>query len=170
MDSNTSSTEVRRRPSPEAIRRRNAKRRAARRRAAVGRVFVFLLLAAILGGSLYGAWILRQRTETMAEEGQQRVAAAGQALNEAKAAYAAIDPNTTQGSERQLEAQQEIVAAARQEAEELQQEINALDESIAAAEKDLANHGTDEESQYFRSLYDTYREGMEKVEGYLEGN
>ena len=52
----------------------------------------------------------------------------------------------------------------------MEAEINGLEESIRAAQKTLSELEADEDTAYYMTAYDSMRQGMEMVEGYIEGN
>ena len=129
-----------------------------------------ILLIVVLAGVCFGAVTVLNMTSQLRAENEAIVNEAQQKLDAAKAAYDAIDPSTTQGEAHQLEAENAAVAEAEQRANEIKEEIKGLEESIRAAQKELEEAEADEDTAYYMTAYDSMRQGMEMVEGYIEGN
>ena len=134
------------------------------------RIIVMILLLLMLAGTGIGAVTLYNKTADLRAENEALVREANQQVETAKAAYDAIDPSTTQGAERQLQSDNAAVAEAEQRADALEAEIREIENSIRAAQEELNRVEADEETAYYMEAYDSLREGMEKVEGYIEGN
>lgn len=134
------------------------------------RGIVTVLLAALLAGSLTGALIFHGKTARLREENEAAVAQAQQLLDQAKAAYDALDPNSAQGAERRLEEQNAALADAQAQIQELQGEIQQLEEALGQAESQAETLEAEGDTAYYIAAYNALQEGMAKVEDYIEGN
>ena len=134
------------------------------------RAIAAVLLLLVLIGSAGGALYFKGETDRLRAENEALVAAAESRLAAAQAAYNAIDPGTLEGSEHQLEAEKAIVAEAVARADELEKESRSLDEEISRAQAELDALEEQEENAYYLAIYQSLHEGMEKVEGCIEGN
>ena len=134
------------------------------------KVIVMILLLLIIAGTVMGSLTIRGWTAELQAENEARVRAAQSQLDDEKAAFAAIDPNTTEGTERELEAERQIITEAQEQIAALETEIRGLDDTTAEVQRTAEEKKLDEETQYYLTVYQSLHEGMEKVEGYIEGN
>lgn len=134
------------------------------------KVIVMLLLLAVLAGAIYGALVFRGRTQQLTAENEALVTAARERQQAATAAFAAIDPDTAEGAQRQLEHEKAIVAQALSDAADLENESAELDRALEEARDQLTALQEDEENAYYMAVYESYARGMEKVEAAIEGN
>ena len=134
------------------------------------KVIVPLILLLVIAGMAAGAFYFQGETGKLHAENRALVASAQERLDQAKAELEAIDPSTVEGAERQLESEQAIVKEALDRAEELEKENTQLDDSIAEENAELESVSADEETAYYLAVYESLHQGMEKVEGYIEGN
>ena len=133
-------------------------------------IVVFILLLLVLAGAVYTAVGYRGKIRELEAANQVLVDEARERLDAARAAYDAIDPSTMEGSQRQLETENELIEAGRQRTEELESEIRELETDIDLAEQRKTELEADEETEYYLTVYESYRQGMEKVEERIEGN
>ncbi len=136
----------------------------------VKKVIVMLLLLAVLAGAIYGALVFRGRTQQLTAENEALVTAARERQQAASAAFAAIDPDTAEGAQRQQEHEKAIVAQALSDAADLENESAELDRDLEEARDQLTALQEDEENAYYMAVYESYARGMEKVEAAIEGN
>ncbi len=134
------------------------------------KVIVMLLLLAVLAGAIYGALVFRGRTQQLTAENEALVTAALERQQAASAAFAAIDPDTAEGAQRQQEHEKAIVAQALSDAADLENESAELDRDLEEARDQLTALQEDEENAYYMAVYESYARGMEKVEAAIEGN
>lgn len=133
-------------------------------------MIITVLLLAMIAGAAAGAMILRGETERLKADNRALVAAAEDRLAQARAELAAIDPSAVEGEERQLASEQAAVEEAVARAQELEAENDALDGDILQAQAELDAARAQEDAAYYLSVYESYRKGMELVEGCIEGN
>ena len=134
------------------------------------KMIVPVLLLMVILATTAGAFWFRGQTQKLHSDNQALVADAEQRLARAKAEFDAIDPSTVEGAERRLESEQAIVTEAETRAAELEQENAQLDKEISEEKAKLENISSDEETAYYLAVYESLHQGMEKVEGYIEGN
>ena len=134
------------------------------------KMIVPVLLLLVILATAAGAFWFRGQTQKLHADNQTLVSDAEQRLAQAKAEYNAIDPSTVEGAERQLESEQAIVTEAETRAQELEMENAKLDQEISEEKAKLEKASSDEDTAYYLAVYESLHKGMEKVEGYIEGN
>ena len=134
------------------------------------RIIVALLLLALIGGAAAGALYFQGETGRLHDQNRALVTAAEDRLARAKEELSAIDPSTVEGEERQLASEQAIVADANARAEALEAENAELDKSIEEAQTALEAAMAEGDNAYYMTVYDSLSQGMQMVEGYIEGN
>lgn len=131
-------------------------------------VTVVLVLVLVLG--LVGGFVFRGQYAELYRTNQALVDAAQQDLDEASAAYAAVDPAGAEETARLLERENELMTQAQEEIQRLTEENSGLDASIRTAEQQLEEKQADEDYAYYKAIYDSLAEGKALVESYLEDN
>ena len=122
------------------------------------------LLVLVLAGSVFMGMNYRGRTAQLRMENEKATAEAQAALDEAKAAYNQVDPNSLEGSENQLAQDRQLVDAAKEKAAEMEAELGSLDEEIARLQSEVETKEADEEISYYLTVYNAWLDGMTKVE------
>lgn len=131
---------------------------------------ITVLLSVILViGVVCGIYFMHQAA-TLRTDGESAVAAAESTLAEAQARHDAVDPSTETGTAAWTAAEQEVFAETQEKIDALQTDNAALDESIAAMEKEVETKLADEDTAYYNSVYEEMQKGVDQVEEYLEGN
>ena len=105
----------------------------------------------------------------MREENEIRLREAQTELEEQKTALAAIDPTTDEGMARQIEAQKQAIAEAREKAEKLQAENETLRRDNEELRDQISGLETDEDNAYYLKVYESLHRGMEMVEDCIDG-
>ena len=67
-------------------------------------------------------------------------------------------------------AEQEVFGETQEKIDALKADNAALDESIAAVEKEVETKLADEDTAYYNSVYEEMQKGVDQVEEYLKGN
>ena len=129
-------------------------------------VILSVLLAA---GALCGVLFLRQAAR-LRTDGEQTVAAAESELAAARERYDTVDPESETGAAAWAAAEQEVFDETRAKIDALKADGDALDESIAAAEKEVETKLADEDTAYYNTVYEEMQKGVDQVEEYLKGN
>ena len=120
-------------------------------------VMTVLLSVILVIGVVCGVYFLKQAVALRAD-GESAVASAQETLAAAQTRHDAVDPETETG------------AAAWTAADALKADNAALDESIAAVEKEVETKLADEDTAYYNSVYEEMQKGVDQVEEYLKGN
>ena len=128
-----------------------------------------ILLLLVLAGSLFGAYTLQTRVSALEAENEAKVAAAQSELDAIKAAYAAIDPETDEGMARQIEAENQAIDEANEQAAALTQDSETLRADIRTLQSGISALEADEDNAYYLKVYESLHKGMEMVEGLLNG-
>ncbi len=121
-------------------------------------VMTVVLAVVLLAGAVCGAFFLH-RAAQLRTAGEDAVAAAQQELDAAQAGAAAW-----------AAAEQEVFSETQEKIDTLNADNAALDESIAAAEKEVEAKLADEDTAYYNSVYEEMQKGVDQVEEYLKGN
>ena len=80
------------------------------------------------------------------------------------------DPETETGAAAWTAAEQEVFGETQEKIDALKADNAALDESIAAVEKEVETKLADEDTAYYNSVYEEMQKGVDQVEEYLKGN
>ena len=134
------------------------------------RLIVTIVLVLVLVLSLAGGFIFRGQYSELYRTNQTVVDAAQRELDEANAAYAALDPDSAEETAHRLERENELMTQAQEEIRQLTEANDELDASIRTAEQQLEEKQADEEYAYYKAVYDSMAEGKALVESYLEDN
>ena len=103
-------------------------------------------------------------------DGESAVASAQETLAAAQTRHDAVDPETETGAAAWTAAEQEIFGETQEKIDALKADNAALDESIAAVEKEVETKLADEDTAYYNSVYEEMQKGVDQVEEYLKGN
>ena len=122
-------------------------------------VMTVLLSVILVIGVVCGVYFLKQAAALRAD-GESAVATAQETLAAAQTRHDAVDPETETGAAAWTAAEQEIFGETQEKIDALKADNAALDESIAAVEKEVETKLADEEMQ----------KGVDQVEEYLKGN
>lgn len=134
------------------------------------RTVITVLLSVILViGVVCGVYFLRQAAALRAD-GESAVAAAEGNLTAAQTRYDALNPETETGAAAWAAAEQEVYSETQEKIDSLKTDNAALDESIAAMEKEVEGKLADEDTAYYNSVYEEMQKGVDQVEEYLKGN
>ena len=134
------------------------------------RLIVTIVLVLVLVLGLAGGFIFRGQYNELYRTNQTVVDAAQRELDEANAAYAALDPDSAEETAHRLERENELMTQAQEEIRQLTEANDELDASIRTAEQQLEEKQADEEYAYYKAVYDSMAEGKALVESYLEDN
>ena len=132
-------------------------------------VMTVLLSVILVIGVVCGVYFLHQAA-TLRANGESAVAAAEGELTAAQTRYDALNPETETGAAAWAAAEKEIFAETQEKIDSLQADNAALDESIAALEKEVEGKLADEDTAYYNSVYEEMQKGVDQVEEYLKGN
>ena len=80
------------------------------------------------------------------------------------------DSETETGAAAWTAAEQEVFGETQEKIDALKADNAALDESIAAVEKEVETKLADEDTAYYNSVYEEMQKGVDQVEEYLKGN
>ena len=125
---------------------------------------VFLLI-----GAFCGVYFLRQAAELRAA-GEDTVASAQSELDAAQQRRDAADPETETGAAAWAAAEQQVFAETQMDIDALKADNAALDEDIAAVEKEIEAKLADEDTAYYNTVYEEMQKGVDQVEEYIKGN
>ena len=129
-----------------------------------------ILLIILLAGCVAGALTLHSWTEDLRTYNQSRVDAAQARLDAQTATYAHIDPNTDEGAQVQQETENAAIADAQEQTVRLEEANAALEEEIEGLQRRVEELEAEEETAYYLAIYDQMAQGIEEVQGYIEGN
>ena len=87
-----------------------------------------------------------------------------------EAHFYGVDPETETGAAAWTAAEQEVFGETQEKIDALKADNAALDESIAAMEKEVETKLADEDTAYYNSVYEEMQKGVDQVEEYLKGN
>ena len=132
-------------------------------------VMTVLLSVILVIGVVCGVYFLRQAAALRAD-GESAVAAAEGELTAAQTRYDALNPETETGAAAWAAAEQEVYSETQEKIDLLKTDNAALDESIAAMEKEVEGKLADEDTAYYNSVYEEMQKGVDQVEEYLKGN
>lgn len=132
-------------------------------------VMTVLLSVILVIGVVCGVYFLRQAAALRAD-GESAVAAAEGELTAAQTRYDALNPETETGAAAWAAAEQEVYSETQEKIDSLKTDNAALDESIAAMEKEVEGKLADEDTAYYNSVYEEMQKGVDQVEEYLKGN
>ena len=132
-------------------------------------VMTVLLSVILVIGVVCGVYFLRQAAALRAD-GESAVAAAEGNLTAAQTRYDALNPETETGAAAWATAEQEVYSETQEKIDSLKTDNAALDESIAAMEKEVEEKLADEDTAYYNSVYEEMQKGVDQVEEYLKGN
>ena len=132
-------------------------------------VMTVLLSVILVIGVVCGIYFMHQAASLRAD-GESAVTAAESALTEAQTRHDAVDPDTETGAAAWTAAEQEVFAETQEKIDSLKADNAALDESIAAMEKEVETKLADEDTAYYNSVYEEMQKGVDQVEEYLKGN
>ena len=134
-----------------------------------GLILLLVLIALILFSSYFGLFYMEQREE-LAALYDGRIAAAEAELAAAEAEYAEADPDSDAHVAERKQLSEEMIAAAELELADMQQKASETDAAIRAAEERIAELESDEDFEYYMSVYEEYLEGGAYVEALLSGD
>ncbi len=142
-------------------------------------VMTVLLSVILVIGVVCGVYFLKQ-AEALRADGESAVATAQETLAAAQTRHDAVDPvqgravfddrQTETGAAAWTAAEQEIFGETQEKIDALKADNAALDESIAAVEKEVETKLADEDTAYYNSVYEEMQKGVDQVEEYLKGN
>lgn len=98
------------------------------------------------------------------------MASAQETLAAAQTRHDAVDPETETGAAAWTAAEQEVFGETQEKIDALKADNAALDESIAAVEKEVETKLADEDTAYYNSVYEESRREWIRIEEYLKGN
>ena len=130
-------------------------------------VMTVLLSVILVIGVVCGVYFLKQAVALRAD-GESAVASAQETLAAAQTRHDAVDPET--GAAAWTAAEQEVFGETQEKIDALKADNAALDESIAAVEKEVETKLADEDTAYYNSVYEEMQKGVDQVEEYLKGN
>ena len=125
-------------------------------------VMTVLLSVILVIGVVCGVYFLKQAVALRA--------AAQETLAAAQTRHDAVDPETETGAAAWTAAEQEVFGETQEKIDALKADNAALDESIAAVEKEVETKLADEDTAYYNSVYEEMQKGVDQVEEYLKGN
>lgn len=134
------------------------------------KVIVTVLLLALIAACGAGTYVLRDKSARIRAERDALVSAAEDRRSQAQAAFDAVDRNALDDDEDRLAAQQAALEEALAEAEALEEENKALAAQAQESEAALSALREQGDNEYYLTIYQSLREGMEKVEALIEGN
>lgn len=134
------------------------------------KVIVTVLLLALIAACGAGTYILKGKTAELRAQRDAVLSAAEDRRSQAQAALDAIDRNALDADESRLAAEQKALEEARSEAEALEEENKALSALVQENEAALSALREQGDNEYYLTIYQSLREGMEKVEALIEGN
>ena len=123
-------------------------------------VMTVLLSVILVIGVVCGVYFLKQAVALRAD-GESAVASAQETLAAAQ---------TRHGAAAWTAAEQEVFGETQEKIDALKADNAALDESIAAVEKEVETKLADEDTAYYNSVYEEMQKGVDQVEEYLKGN
>ena len=125
---------------------------------------VFLLI-----GAFCGVYFLRQAAD-LRTAGENTVASAQSELEQAQQRRDAVDPETETGTAAWAAAEQQVFTETQEAIDALKADNTALDENIAAMEKEIETKLADEDTAYYNTVYEEMQKGVDRVEEYIKGN
>lgn len=134
-----------------------------------GLILLLTLIAVILFSCYFGLYYMEQR-DVLASLYESRIAAAEADLSAAEAEYAEADPDSEAHVVERRQLSEEMIAAAKLELADMQQKAAETDAAVRAAEERVAELESDEDYEYFMSVYEEYLEGRAYVEELLSGD
>ena len=133
----------------------------------VGGLILTVVLIAVILAAGYAGILCYEQYGVIKAEHDAVVNAANAELAGAQAEYAIEDPDSEAHIAERQALSEEILREAKEEMARMEQEKGALDRSIAAAEDRVRELESQEDFDYFKSVYDEYVEGREYVEELL---
>lgn len=127
-----------------------------------------ILLAVLIAAMAAGAVVIRGRFVKKQAYYADMQAQAESALAAAQGEYDAIDTASLDAETAEMAQLQEQNAALTEENTQMTADGTALDSQISEKQADYDAKASDNE--YYVSIYNSLKEGMEKVEGYIDGN
>ena len=134
------------------------------------RIITMIVLLLALAATVYSAVTLHGRVLALQLENQARVDSAQSELDAKKTEYAAIDPNSDAGIAHQIETENQAIAEANAQAAALSEENDGFLRENDELKTQIEALEADEENAYYLTVYESLHNGMEMVEGYLNGN
>ena len=131
-------------------------------------VMTVLLSVILVIGVVCGVYFLKQAVALRAD-GESAVASAQETLAAAQTRHD-VDPEPEPGAAAWTAAEQEVFGETQEKIDALKADNAALDESIAAVEKEVETKLADEDTAYYNSVYEEMQKGVDQVEEYLKGN
>lgn len=134
-----------------------------------GLILLLTLIAVILFSCYFGLYYMEQR-DVLSSLYESRIAAAEADLGAAESEYAEADPDSGAHAAERRQLSEEMIAAAKLELADMQQKATETDTAVRAAEERVAELESDEDYEYFMSVYEEYLEGRAYVEELLSGD
>lgn len=134
------------------------------------KVIVAVLLLALIAACGAGTYVLREKTALIRAERDALISAAEDRRSQARAALDAVDRNALDADESRLAEEQAALEQAGSEAEALEAENKELTARVTESEAALSEFREQGDNEYYLTIYQSLREGMEKVEALIEGN
>ena len=128
-----------------------------------------VLAVILLIGAFCGVYFLRQAADLRAA-GEDAVASAQSELAAAQQRRDAADPETETGAAVWAAAEQQVFTETQTAIDALTADNAALDEDIAAVEKEVEAKLADEDTAYYNTVYEEMQKGVDQVEEYIKGN
>ncbi len=134
------------------------------------KVIVAVLLLALIAACGAGTYVLREKTAQIRAERDALISAAEDRRSQAQAALDAVDRNALDADESRLAEEQAALEQAGSEVEALEAENKDLTARVMESEAALSELREQGDNEYYLTIYQSLREGMEKVEALIEGN
>ena len=134
------------------------------------KVIVTVLLLALIAACGAGTYVLREKSAELRSERDAMMSAAEERRSQAQAAYDAIDRNALDADSDRLVRERAALEEAAAEAKALEEENKTLTARVRESETALAELREQGDNEYYLTIYQSLREGMEKVEALIEGN
>lgn len=127
-----------------------------------------ILLAVILVGAVAAGVLFMGKYSALNRKYIDELAAAETELQSAQEALKAMDRSSGEGAAAWEAWTEEVLSDNEAQLETLTQENSKLTSSISEKETELEKALEDEDTAYYMAIYNSLKEGMSKVEGYIE--
>lgn len=121
----------------------------------------------LIAGFLVGGLVMRTKSINKEAHYQQVIAEARTAESAAQAAYDGVDTSAVDALNEELSATQQENVDTEDAIRALTEETAAMDENIAANQKQFDAWAADEENAYYLAVFESLSEGKAKVEEYI---
>lgn len=160
----------REREEQEATQETHRKKKARRRSfPAAGLILTLVLIAVIAAGAWFGIQYFQKLEALKARYADLSEKLSAQLVEEQQALRLADPDNETHTAEREM-LRDALLQNAQEELDRVEEENRALDGEIAEQEALIREYEQQEDFDYYRSIYDTYKEGRDYVENLLSGD